>query len=178
MSDFIIKVAGKEHLKFAENISAMIEKSSQNKKTGLAKRAPDYIKTKILEDKAIIAIHHSSALAGFCYIETWEGHNYVANSGLIVANKFRKKGLAKKIKKKIFEHSRSKFPGAKIFGLTTSLAVMKINADLGYKPVTFTELTTDENFWAGCQSCANYDILCRTKRQNCICTGMLFDPDT
>ena len=65
---------------------------------------------------------------------------------------------------------------AKIFGITTSLAVMRINSELGYKPVTFSELTSDESFWKGCQSCPNYDILTRNKRNNCLCTGMLYDP--
>ena len=114
--------------------------------------------------------------AGFCYIETWSDKKFVANSGLIVVEKFRGHGLAKRIKQKAFELSRERYPDAKIFGLTTGLAVMKINSELGYKPVTFSELTNDEAFWAGCQSCVNYDILQRTGRKYCLCTGMLFDP--
>ena len=54
---------------------------------------------------------------------------------------------------------------------------MKINADLGYRPVTFSELTTDDEFWKGCQSCPNYDILTRNQRSNCLCTAMLLDPN-
>ncbi|MCE3283657.1 MAG: acetyltransferase [Chitinophagaceae bacterium] len=65
---------------------------------------------------------------------------------------------------------------AKIFGLTTGLAVMKINSDLGYEPVTYSELTQDEAFWAGCRSCVNHDILMSKERKNCLCTAMLFDP--
>jgi hypothetical protein len=100
----------------------------------------------------------------------------VANSGLIVNPHFRKSGLAKAIKERIFKLSRSKYPHAKIFGLTTGLAVMKINSDLGYEPVTYSELTQDEEFWAGCKSCVNYDILMSKGRKNCMCTAMLFDP--
>ena len=55
---------------------------------------------------------------------------------------------------------------------------MKLNSDLGYKPVTFSELTTDESFWKGCQTCKNYDVLQRTEQKMCLCTGMLFDPKT
>ena len=121
---------------------------------------------------AIIALQ-GSQLAGFCYIETWSHGRYVANSGLIVSPKFRKKGIAKLIKKKAFQLARDKFPEAKVFGITTSLAVMKINSDLGYKPVTFSELPKDETFWNGCRSCPNYDILTRTDRKMCLCTGML-----
>jgi hypothetical protein len=127
------------------------------------------------EGKAIIALH-GDEFAGFCYIETWSDKKFVANSGLIVVEKFRGHGLAKRIKQKAFELSRERYPDAKIFGLTTGLAVMKINSELGYKPVTFSELTNDEAFWAGCQSCVNYDILQRTGRKYCLCTGMLYDP--
>jgi hypothetical protein len=101
----------------------------------------------------------------------------VANSGLIVNPIYRKAGLAKAIKFKIFDLSREKYPNAKIFGLTTGLAVMKINSDLGYEPVTYSQLTQDENFWKGCQSCVNYDILMSKNRQNCMCTAMLYDPE-
>jgi hypothetical protein len=85
-------------------------------------------------------------------------------------------GLAKAIKHKIFELSRTKYPDAKLFGLTTGLAVMKINSELGYEPVTYSELTQDEDFWKGCKSCVNYDILTMKERKNCMCTAMLFDP--
>ena len=128
------------------------------------------------EGKAIIALQ-GDLLAGFCYIETWSHHRYVANSGLIVNPELRGKGVARKIKEKAFELSRERYPEAKLFGITTSLAVMKINAELGYKPVTFSELTQDEVFWKGCQSCPNYDVLNRTGHKMCLCTGMLFDPE-
>ncbi|MFL2636571.1 MAG: GNAT family N-acetyltransferase, partial [Flavobacteriaceae bacterium] len=84
----------------------------------------------------------------------------------------------KKIKKLTFEHSIKKYPNAKIFGITTGLPVMKINYSLGYKPVTFSELTDDEEFWKGCQTCKNYDVLNRTNKEMCLCTGMLYDPKT
>jgi hypothetical protein len=128
------------------------------------------------EGKAVIALHNDGTLAGFCYIETWSHEQFVANSGLIVNPVFRKAGLAKAIKKRIFELSREKYPDAKIFGLTTGLAVMKINSELGYEPVTYSELTQDDNFWKGCQSCVNYEILTMKGRKNCLCTAMLYDP--
>ncbi len=175
-STFVVQIAGAEHLKFAEDLCKLYEDSAKKRGTGIAKRDPEYIKEKILQEKGIIAITADNHIAGFCYIETWEGKNYVANSGLIVKEEFRHHGLAKKIKKFVFEHTRKKFPQAKIFGITTSLAVMKLNSDLGYKPVTFSELTQDDAFWSGCKSCINYDVLTRTGRKNCLCTGMLFDP--
>ncbi len=150
--------------------------SAQARGTGIAKRTPEYIETKIDEGKAVIALTPAGEWVGFCYIETWSHGEYVANSGLIVAPAFRKGGVAKAIKRKIFELSRERYPNAKIFGLTTGLAVMKINSELGYEPVTYSELTPDEAFWAGCKSCVNYDILMSKDRTNCMCTAMLYDP--
>jgi hypothetical protein len=170
-----VQVAVAAHLQYAAEICTLIEDAARARGTGIAKRNPDYIRSKIEEGKAIIALH-GEVLAGFCYVETWGPGRYVANSGLIVAPVFRKGGLAKRIKQAAFELSRQKYPAAKIFGITTSLAVMKINTELGYRPVTFSELTDDEEFWSGCQSCPNYDVLSRTQRRMCLCTGMLFDP--
>ncbi len=153
-----------------------MESSAKARGTGIAKRSPEYVAAKMLEGKAVIAFHKDGTWAGFCYIETWSHGDFVANSGLIVAPQFRKAGLAKAIKHKIFELSRTKYPEAKLFGLTTGLAVMKINSELGYEPVTYSELTQDEEFWKGCRSCVNYDILTMKERKNCMCTAMLFDP--
>lgn len=174
--DFTIQVAGPEHFSYAEKICTLIEEAAKARGTGIAKREPEYVLSKMKEGKAIIALY-GEELAGFCYIETWSHNKYVANSGLIVASQFRKMGLAKRIKGFAFELSRKKYPDAKLFGITTSLAVMKINSELGYKPVTFSELTTDDVFWKGCQSCPNYDVLTRMNRKMCLCTGMLYDPE-
>ncbi len=156
-------------------ITSEMEASAKARGTGIAKRSPDYITKKMEEGKAVIALTDTGSWVGFCYIETWEGE-YVANSGLIVAPEYRKSGVAKSIKQKVFQLSRERYPNAKIFGLTTGLAVMKINSDLGYEPVTYSELTQDETFWAGCKSCVNYDILMSKERKNCLCTAMLYDP--
>ncbi len=175
-STITVEIANNEHIKYAEQVSKLIERAAQNKGSGLAKRTPKYISDRILEGKAVIALYKDKAV-GFCYIESWGHDDFVANSGLIVSENFRGNGLAYKIKKKAFELSRKKFPKAKLFGLTTSLAVMKINSALGYKPVTFAQLTGDTEFWRGCEGCANYDILMRTERVHCLCTGMLYDPE-
>lgn len=153
-----------------------MQSSAKARGTGIAKRSPEYIETKIYEGKAVIAVTPEGDWVGFCYIEAWGHGQFVANSGLIVAPAFRKSGVAKQIKRKIFDLSKEKYPTSKIFGLTTGLAVMKINSDLGYEPVTYSELTDDEEFWAGCKSCVNYDILMSKERKNCMCTAMLYDP--
>lgn len=171
-----IQVAHEKHLVYVDDILDHIEKAAKIRGTGIAKRSPDYIKDKIMEGKAVIALS-GHKFAGFCYIESWGHQKFVANSGLIVTPDFRGKGLAKKIKRQAFELSRKKFPKARLFGLTTSLAVMKINSELGYRPVTFSELTTDDDFWKGCESCVNHDILIRTNRSHCLCTGMIYDPE-
>ncbi len=175
-SVFKVIVATEQHEKYSQIICDEMEASAKARGTGIAKRTPEYIKQKMLEGKAVIALTPDGEWAGFCYIETWEHGKYVANSGLIVSPAFRKSGLAREIKKKVFELSRSKYPEAKIFGLTTGLAVMKINSDLGYEPVTYSELTQDDEFWKGCRSCVNFEILTSKDRKNCMCTAMLYDP--
>jgi len=174
---FIVQTANSTHFEYAQTICDEMESSAKARGTGIAKRSPDYIRKKMEEGKAVIATTENGEWAGFCYMETWSHGKYVANSGLIVAPIFRKSGVARLIKRKIFELSRTKYPDAKIFGLTTGLAVMKINSELGYEPVTYSELTQDEEFWKGCQSCVNYDILKSKERKNCLCTAMLYEPD-
>lgn len=174
--EFVVCVAEQCHAHYAQQICDEMAASAKARGTGIARRSPDYIVQKMEEGKAVIALSITGEWAGFCYIETWGHGGYVANSGLIVSPLFRKSGLAKKIKQQIFTLSRTKYPDAKIFGLTTGLAVMKINSDLGYEPVTYSELTDDDAFWAGCKSCVNYEILMSKERKNCLCTAMLYDP--
>ena len=170
-----IFVANEEHFNYVEEILATIEESSKDRGTGIAKRSPEYVQKKMSEGKAIIALD-GEKFAGFCYIETWGNKQYVANSGLIVNPAYRGHGVAKRIKKFSFDLSRKRYPEAKLFGLTSGAAVMKINTELGYAPVTFADLTNDEEFWKGCQGCVNFDVLQRTNRRYCICTAMLYDP--
>ncbi|MCB0601300.1 MAG: GNAT family N-acetyltransferase [Saprospiraceae bacterium] len=167
-----LTIANATHLPYVEELVEMYRLSAEERKTGIALRKPEYLQKKMLNGDAIIALD-GTLLIGFCYIETWSHHKYVANSGLIVKNAYRKQGLAKMIKVRAFQLARDKYPSAKVFGITTSLAVMKINSELGYKPVTFSELTQDTEFWDACKSCPNYDILERNERRMCLCTGML-----
>ncbi|EZH72196.1 acetyltransferase [Aquimarina atlantica] len=170
-----IIIATENHFRYAKEICEVISDSAKVRGTGIAKRTPEYIQTKMQNRNAVIAIS-GNQFAGFCYIEIWGHEKYVAHSGLIVHPNFRNQGLAKKIKEFTFNYSLKKYPMAKVFGITTGLAVMKINSDLGYKPVTFSELTDDPKFWAGCKTCTNYDILTSKKHKMCLCTGMLYDP--
>ena len=170
-----ITVAGHQHIPFAGEICDLMARSASERGTGIAERSVEYISKKMEESNAVIALD-GDQVAGFCYIESWGHGKFLANSGLIVKDKYRGQGLGKKIKNKIFQLSRKKYPNAKIFGITTSMAVMKINSELGYKPVTFSALTDDESFWKGCQSCRNYDILQRNEKKMCLCTGMLYNP--
>lgn len=170
-----IRIANDTHIKYVQIILDTIEAAAKVRGTGIAKRTPEYVEQKMKEGKAIIALA-GEEFAGFCYIESWGNKQFVANSGLIVVEKFRQHGLARRIKEYAFSLARYMFPEAKVFGLTSGAAVMKINTELGYKPVTFAQLTDDESFWRGCQGCTNHDVLTRTDRRYCICTAMLFDP--
>lgn len=169
---FDIQIADASHEVHAEEICREYAESARARGTGIAQRKPEYIRTKIQNGNAVIALQ-AGKVAGFCYIEVWSHERYVANSGLIVFSQYRQHGLARQIKAKAFELSRTKYPKARLFGITTSMPVMRINSDLGYRPVTFSELTQDDAFWAGCQSCPNYDILERNQRRMCLCTAML-----
>ncbi len=176
-NNYTVQVATTEHLHLAEAICHEMEESAKARGTGIAKRSPEYLRDKINEGKAIIATDSEGNFIGFCYVETWEHGKFVANSGLIVKPEWRKYGIAKAVKARAFELSRTRYPDAKIIGITTSLAVMKINSELGYEPTTFSELPVNDAFWKGCQSCVNYDVLTRTDRKHCLCTGMIFDPE-
>ena len=170
-----IVTAQEEHYKYAQEICDTIELSALLRGTGIAKRTPEYIQKKMEIKDAVIALENGN-FAGFCYIESWQHGQFVAHSGLIVHPDYRNHGLAKKIKTFVFTYSQQKYPGAKVFGITTGLAVMKINSDLGYKPVPFSELTNDPTFWAGCKTCTNFEILKSKEYKMCLCTGMLYDP--
>lgn len=172
-----VEFASGEHVKYAEHVCNLIYESALQRGTGIARRSPEYISAKMTGGKAVVAMD-GDKLIGFSYIECWGHGDYVATSGLIVDPEYRHLGLAARIKQKTFELARTRFPFAKIFSITTSLPVMKLNSRIGYKPVTFSELTDDEEFWQGCQGCKNYDILQRNNRRMCLCTGMLYDPAT
>jgi len=170
-----IYVADSSHVIYADAICNLVQKSALERGTGIAKRSPDYITQKMIAGKAVIALD-GKELVGFAYIETWSHSKFVANSGLVVAHKYRDLGYAKKIKNKVFSLSRKLYPNSKIFSITTGLAVMKLNTQLGFKPVTFSELTTDKEFWKGCEGCVNFDVLKRNDYKMCLCTGLLYDP--
>lgn len=176
IKDFKVLVATEEHTAFAQAICDEMAESAKARGTGIAKRSPEYVAAKMRQGKAVVAFHKDGRWAGFSYIESWGHDDYVANSGLIISPEFRGLGLAKAIKEKTFHLSIEMFPGAKLFGLTTGLAVMKINSSLGYRPVPYSELTDDDSFWKGCESCINFSILQTKERKNCLCTAMIFDP--
>ena len=171
-----VLVADESHAVYADEICEEVFISARERGTGIARRTPEYIIEKMKAGKAVIAIAEDGSFAGFSYIETWGGKKYVANSGLIVAHKFRGLGVAMRIKKRIFQLSQERFPDAKIFSITTGAAVMKMNYTLGFRPVPFSALTDDPEFWKGCQGCRNFQILESNNYKMCLCTGLLYDP--
>jgi hypothetical protein len=174
--EVIVRLATPMDFGFAQMICEEMESSAKARGTGISRRDPNDIRRKMLEGKAVIAFTRSGYWAGFSYIQTWEEGRFVSNSGLIVAPQFRGLKVASAIKQKIFDLSRQLYPNAKIFSITTGLAVMKLNSRLGFEPVTYSEITHDEQFWAGCQSCVNYPVLLAQGFKRCLCTAMLFTP--
>jgi len=173
---FTIEIANVGHTFWAKEICDEMLSSAITRGTGISKRTPRSLQLKMIQGEAVIAFAPDGKWAGFSYISAWEDGKFVSNSGLIVAPEYRKTGIAKKIKHRIFELSRQKYPEAKIFSLTSGLAVMKMNHELGFEPVTYSELTQDNAFWEGCKSCVNCPILMSKDRKNCLCTAMLYDP--
>ena len=171
-ADITIARASAEHTDCAEHICELIAESARARRTGIARRDPAYIRSKMTAGNAVVAMHGPRCV-GFCYVEVWTHGRYVANSGLIVDPAYRGRRLAERIKAAAFDLARAKYPDARVFGITTNGRVMEINSNLGYRPVTFNQLTRDEAFWRGCSSCPNYDILQRNERQMCLCTAML-----
>lgn len=176
--ELIIRVATAADQHYAPAISAEMESSAKIRGTGIAKRSPESIIQKMKDGKAVIAVTNTGKWVGFSYIEIWSNGEFVSNSGLIVDPAYRGQGIARAIKEAIFELSREKYPEAKIFSITTGLAIMKMNASLGFETVTYNEITKDPAFWQGCQSCVNFGILQSKCCGNCLCTAMLFTPAT
>lgn len=174
--DFTIEITNANHVFWAQEICDVTLASALARGTGISGRSPELIEEKIKKGEAVIAFAADGRWAGFSFISCWDNGQFVSNSGLIVAPEFRHTGLAKRIKRKIFELSRQKYPDAKIFSLTTGLAVMKMNHELGFEPVTYSQLTTDDVFWENCKSCVNCPILRSKERKNCLCTAMIYDP--
>ena len=177
-NELIIRIANAEDAKYALTIINEMESSAKIRGTGISKRSPEYICTKMEKGNAIIATTINGEWVGFSYIEIWSNGEFVSNSGLIVSPDWREKGVASAIKEKIFNLSRQKYPKAKIFSITTGMAIMKLNTRLGFEPVIYDAITHDEKFWQGCKSCVNYNILQGKGCKNCLCTAMLFDPET
>jgi len=174
--EFTIEKARSAHTFWIRQICEVTLSSAIARGTGISGRSPEMLESKMMKGDAVIAFASDGRWAGFSFISEWENGKYVSNSGLIVAPEFRHTGLAKRIKTKIFELSREKYPDAYIFSLTSGRAVMKMNHELGFEPVTFSELTNDALFWENCKSCVNCPILISKERKNCLCTAMLYDP--
>lgn len=171
-----VMIAEACHEEYVDTILQTIEEAAKVRGTGIAKRTHEYVAQKMKEGKAVIALS-GTTFAGFSYIESWGNKQYVTTSGLIVHPDFLGRGIAKRIKDYTFTLARVRWPKAKIFSLTSGDAVMKMNTQLGYVPVSFNQLTDDDAFWRGCEGCCNHDILVAKQRKFCICTGMLYDPE-
>ena len=174
--DIKIKVADADDEKYVDTIIDTIREAAKKRGTGIAERTHEYVATKMKESKAVLALC-GDRFAGFSYIETWGNKHYVTTSGLIVHPDYLGMGVARRIKDYTFTLARVRWPNAKIFSLTSGDAVMKMNTQLGYVPVSFNQLTDDDAFWKGCEGCCNHDILMAKHRKFCICTGMLYDPE-
>jgi len=171
----ILRTATSKDAKYAYIILREMIASAQARGTGIGFRPVTSIYEKMDKGEAVIAVTKKSTSAGFCYIELWEQGKFVSNSGMIVSPEFRGRGIATEIKRQIFALCRSRYPQAHICSITSSSAIMKLNAKLGFVPVSFPEITKDKNFWNKCRHCVNYPILEGKNFKNCLCTALLYD---
>jgi hypothetical protein len=173
-----IRLAVPADIKYVYPILEEMERSARARGTGIARRTPQSLCKKIYEGKAVIAVAAPGEWAGFSYIESWSNGEFVSNSGMIVNPVYRNAHVATAIKQRVFELARELYPEAKIFSITTGAAILKMNSRLGFEPVTYSEITGDERFWDQCKACVNYPILQGQERKRCLCTAMLFRPET
>lgn len=132
-----IPTAEESNTGYVPKIIAETERSAIARGSGIAKRTVSSVEEKIRAGKAIIALTSSGEWMGFSYLESWEQDRFVSNSGLIVAPKVRNSGVARSIKNRIFRLSRKLYPDSKIYSITTGPAIMRINARLGFLPLSF-----------------------------------------
>jgi GNAT superfamily N-acetyltransferase len=171
-----VVIAGPAHIKYVYPILKEMEASAKVRGTGIAKRSPQALCKKIYEGRAVIALAENGDWAGFSYIESWSDGEFVSNSGLIVNPIYRGAGVATAIKREIFELSRRLYPGAKIFSITTGAAVLRLNHQFGFEPVTYEQITRDGRFWDQCKHCVNHAVLESQGGKRCLCTAMLYRP--
>jgi hypothetical protein len=173
----IIRIAVPADVKHVYPILYEMERSAHERGTGIARRSPQSLCKKIYAGHAVIATTQDGEWVGFSYIQSWQNGAFVSNSGLIVRPEYRGMHVAALIKRMIFELARTLYPDAKIFSITSGAAVLTLNHQLGFRPVTYAEITTDEAFWDQCRACVNYPVLKEKNKKICLCTAMVFEPN-
>lgn len=71
--------ADESHHRYAQEICDTIQDAAQKRGTGIARRTPEYICTRMTNGNAVIALE-GDRFAGFCYIERWGDKDFVAHS--------------------------------------------------------------------------------------------------
>ncbi len=157
-----VRIATKKDYCYAEIISKELNTSAANRGVQIKNRTPKYILDKMETGLAIVAINsETEEWIGFSTLEVWEHEQFVANTGLIIAPKYRGHGFSMLIKSKLFELSRQKYPKAKIFSLTGNPNIIQINQTLGFTTVPFSTILNDNLFLTGCNSWVNYSEIMR-----------------
>ena len=174
--EFIIRIAVPADVKYVYPILYEMERSARERGTGIARRSPQSLCKKMYEGRTVIAVTDKGEWVGFSYVQPWGNGDCVSNSGMIVNPSYRGMHVAARIKELTFELSCHLYPDAKIFSITTGGAVLSLNHHLGFRPVTYGEITSDEAFWDQCKACVNYPLLEAKGRSICLCTAMLYDP--
>ena len=67
MEEVKVMVADESHIKYIDTILTTIAEAAKKRGSGIAKRSPEYVATKMREAKAVIALQ-GDKFAGFSYI--------------------------------------------------------------------------------------------------------------
>lgn len=157
---------------WARAASALIRRAA--KSHDIARRAVPFLRSKIESGRAVLAFHRGE-LVGFGYFSEWEEGRFVSHSGLVVRDDFRGRGLGRRLKERLMQASRRRFPRAVTMSLTTSPSVLAMNRSLGFRFVPIERLTSDPAFWEGCRTCRNYAEV-QARGERCCCRAMLLHP--
>lgn len=171
--DVEVRIARPEDRAFAAAAARLIEAAARD--SDIARRSEELLRAKIETGRAAVAIANGE-LVGFGYFSEWEGGRFVSHSGLVVREDHQGIGLGRRLKERLLEASRRLFPDATTMSLTTSKAVEQLNLSLGFVHVPLDRLTSDPEFWKGCETCRNYAQMQREGKK-CCCFGMILAPE-
>ena len=169
-----VRISRPADVAYVERIQSLIAEAAESGAI-IAERSAEYLEQAIRARHAVVVLR-GDLLVGFATAHAWQDETFVSHSAMVVAPAFRGRGLARRIKKKLIDLSRRRWPDAAILSLTLSPAVERLNKSFKFDAVPYCDLTTDAGFWKGCEGCIHYGHLKRNQYQDCHCWAGLLLP--